>query len=67
MIDRGHLVSLFPVHWWGVFLDVDSFTFLLVLCGSLVSTLLLSIDTEGPAALRWSPTPVDFQILSKAS
>ena len=35
-----------------------SFTFLLVHCGSLVSTLVLSSETECPVALQWSPTPV---------
>ena len=33
-----------------------SFTFLLVHCGSLVSTLVLSSETECPVALQWSPT-----------
>ena len=37
---------------------MDSFTFLLVHCGSLVSTLVLSSETECPVALQWSPTPV---------
>ena len=35
-----------------------SFTFLLVNCGSLVSTLVLVSETECPVALQWSPTPV---------
>ena len=35
-----------------------SFTFLLVHCGSLVSTLVLSSETECPLSLQWSPTPV---------
>ena len=35
-----------------------SFTFLLVHCDSLVSTLVLSSETECPVALQWSPTPV---------
>ena len=35
-----------------------SFNFLLVHCGSLVSTLVLSSETECPVALQWSPTPV---------
>ena len=35
-----------------------SFTFLLVHCGSLVSILVLSSETECPVALQWSPTPV---------
>ena len=37
-----------------------SFTFLLVHCGSLVSTLVLSSETECPVALQWSPTPVSM-------
>ena len=37
---------------------VASFTFLLVHCGSLVSTFVLSSETECPVALQWSPTPV---------
>ena len=37
---------------------MSSFTFLLVHCGSLVSTLVLSSETECPVALQWSPTPV---------
>ena len=35
-----------------------SFTFLLVHCGSLVSTLVLSSETECLVALQWSPTTV---------
>ena len=35
-----------------------SFTFLLVHCGSLVSTLVLSSETECPVALQWSPTMI---------
>ena len=35
-----------------------SFTFLLVHCGSLVSTLVLLGETKCPVALQWSPTPV---------
>ena len=35
-----------------------SFTFLLVHCGSLVSTLVLLSETECPVALQWSPKPV---------
>ena len=35
-----------------------SFTFLLAHCGSLVSTLVLSSETECPVVLQWSPTPV---------
>ena len=35
-----------------------SVTFLLVYCGSLVSTLVLSSETECPLAMQWSPTPV---------
>ena len=31
---------------------------LIVHCGSLVSTLVLSSETECPVALQWSPTPV---------
>ena len=46
VVDRGQLVSLFAVHWWGVFLCVYGFLhFLLVHCGSLVSTLVLSSET----------------------
>ena len=51
-----------PVHGslMGAFLIMymASFTFLLVHCGSLVSTLVLSSETECPVALQWSPTPV---------
>ena len=35
-----------------------SYTFLLVHCGSQVSTLVLSSETGCPVALQWSPTPV---------
>ena len=35
-----------------------SFTFLSVHCGSLVSSLVLSSETECPVAWQWSPTPV---------
>ena len=35
-----------------------SFTFLLVHYGTLVSTFVLSRETECPVALQWSPTPV---------
>ena len=38
--------------------NMASFTFILVHCGSLVSTLVLSSETECPVALQWSPTPV---------
>ena len=37
---------------------MGSFTFRLVHCGSMVSTLVLSSETECPVALQWSPTPV---------
>ena len=44
------LVSLFTVHWWGVFLDIAASTFLSVHFGSLVSTLVLSNETECPVS-----------------
>ena len=59
VVDRGQLVSLFTVHSWALFFRyMASFTFLLVQCGSLISTLVLSSETECPVALQWSPTPV---------
>ena len=43
----------------GVPLDVDSFVqFYFCHCGSPVSTLVLSSETECTEALQWSPTPV---------
>ena len=49
-----------PVHGslMGCFSLWASFIFFLVHCGSLVSTLVLSSETECPVALQWSPTPV---------
>ena len=35
-----------------------SFTFLLVNCGSPVSSFVLSSETECPVALHWPPTLV---------
>ena len=56
MVDRGQLVSLFDGALFLMYMA--SFTFLLVQCGSLVSTFVLSSETECPVALQWSPTLV---------
>ena len=40
------------------FFFIASFTFLLVHCGSLVSTLVLLSVTECSVAFQWSPIPV---------
>ena len=50
---HGSLMGCFSLCIW-----MASFTFLLVHCGSLVSTLVLSSETECPVALQWSTTSI---------
>ena len=59
MVDRGQLnpCSRF-IDGAHFFMYMASFSFHLVHCGSLVSTLVLSSETECTVALQWSPTPV---------
>ena len=52
---RGSLMGCFSLC---SFLHEVHVPFLLVHCGSLVSTLMLVSETECPVALQWSPTPV---------
>ena len=67
MVDRGQLVagnlcSRF-IDGRFLFMYTTSFTFILVNCGSLVSTLVLLSETECPVASQWSPTPVGMDRL----
>ena len=54
VVDRGQLVSLFTDGAFFIMYihPVASYSFLLVHCGSLVSTLVLLSETECPVALQ---------------
>ena len=48
------------------FMHIASFTFLFVNCGSRVSTLVLSSETENPVALQWSTTSLGMVRLARS-
>ena len=59
--DRGQSGILVRSSLMGRFslcIYIAFFTFRLVHCGSLVSTLVLLSESECPLAMQWSPTPV---------
>ena len=61
VVDGRQMISLVSVHGRGSLFDnmyIASFTFLLCLLDSQVSTLVFFMYAECPVAQQWSPAPV---------